>query len=55
MIPLASDYTLLRKVRNSMGPFNIPWVTFLAFVVIDVSILIAIIWALVDIKREQQL
>jgi hypothetical protein len=37
-----------------VGPFNFPWLTFLAFVVIDVSILIAIIWALNDIKREKQ-
>ena len=37
-----------------MGPFNFPWLTFLAFVVVDVSIVIAIIWALVDIRRERQ-
>jgi hypothetical protein len=37
-----------------MGPFNFPWLTFLAFIVIDISILIAIIWALIDIRREQK-
>jgi hypothetical protein len=37
-----------------MGPFNFPWLTFLAFVVIDISILIAIVWALIDIRRERQ-
>lgn len=37
-----------------MGPFDFPWLTFLAFVVIDISILIAIVWALIDIRRERQ-
>ena len=37
-----------------MGPFNFPWLTFLAFIVIDISILIAIVWALIDIRRELQ-
>ena len=37
-----------------VGPFNFPWLTFLAFIVIDISILIAIVWALIDIRREQQ-
>ena len=37
-----------------MGPFNYPWLTFFAFVVIGVSIVIAISWALVDIRRERQ-
>lgn len=37
-----------------MGPYNIPWLTFTAFFVIDASILIAIIWALMDIRREKQ-
>jgi hypothetical protein len=37
-----------------VGPFNFPWLTFLAFVVIDVSIVIAIVWAIVDIRRERQ-
>jgi hypothetical protein len=37
-----------------MGPFNFPWLTFAAFFVIDISILIAIIWALLDIRREKQ-
>jgi hypothetical protein len=37
-----------------VGPYGFPWLTFTAFVVIDISILIAIIWALVDIRRERQ-
>jgi hypothetical protein len=37
-----------------MGPFNFPWLTFLAFVVVDISILVAVIWALVDIRRERK-
>lgn len=35
-----------------MGPFNMPWLTFLAFVVIDLSIVIAIVWALLDIRKD---
>jgi hypothetical protein len=36
-----------------MGPLNMPWPTFLAFVVINISIIIAAVWALVDIRRER--
>lgn len=38
-----------------MGPLNTPWLTFLAFVVTDVSILIAVIWALADWKRDREI
>lgn len=31
-----------------MGPFAMPWLTFLAFVVTGASILAAILWALLD-------
>ena len=31
-----------------MGPFSMPWLTFLAFVVTGASILAAIAWALLD-------
>lgn len=31
-----------------MGPFNMPWLTFAAFVVTAVSIVLAVIWAVLD-------
>lgn len=37
-----------------MGPFNMPWLTFLAFVVIDVSFVVAVVWALLDIRRDRE-
>jgi hypothetical protein len=36
-----------------MGPFNFPLLTFLAFVVTAASILLAVVWALVDRRREE--
>ena len=35
-----------------MGPFNFPWPTFLAFVVIGASIVVAVVWAALDIRGE---
>ncbi len=35
-----------------MGPFNMPWLTFSAFIVIDVSILIAVLWAVLDMRKD---
>ena len=35
-----------------MGPFNMPWSTFLAFVVTAASIVAAILWAVIDRKRD---
>ena len=35
-----------------MGPFNMPWLTFMAFIVIDISIVAAIAWAVYDIKKH---
>ncbi len=35
-----------------MGPFNMPWMTFSAFIVIGASIAISIIWAINDIRKE---
>ena len=35
-----------------MGPFNMPWLTFSAFIVIDISILAAIVWAVMDIMKD---
>ena len=42
------------RERLDVGPFNFPWPTFLAFVVIDVSVVIAVVWAVLDIRRERQ-
>ena len=36
-----------------MGPFNIPWMTFLAFVVTGASVIAAIIWALRKGARDE--
>lgn len=36
-----------------MGPFNFPWLTFLAFVVTAASILLAVVWAVLDRRREE--
>ena len=35
-----------------MGPFNMPWMTFAAFIVIGVSIAASIIWAINDIRKD---
>ena len=35
-----------------MGPFNLPWSTFLAYVVIGASVGIAVLWAVLDKKKE---
>ena len=34
-----------------MGPFNMPWLTFAAFVVTAASIVLAIVWAALDRER----
>jgi len=34
-----------------MGPFNFPWLTFTPFIVIGISILAAVLWALNDIRK----
>ena len=31
-----------------MGPFNMPWLTFMAFVVTAASIVLAVVWAALD-------
>ncbi len=36
-----------------MGPFNFPWLTFLAFAVTAASILLAVVWAILDRRREE--
>jgi hypothetical protein len=35
-----------------MGPWNMPWMTFIAIIVIIVSALIAAVWAIVDIRKD---
>jgi hypothetical protein len=35
-----------------MGPFNMPWLTFAAILVVAASIAVAILWALHDRKRN---
>ena len=35
-----------------MGPFNMPWLTFLAIVVTAASIIAAVFWALADRGRD---
>ncbi|MCK4538274.1 MAG: hypothetical protein KAV42_05700 [Candidatus Krumholzibacteria bacterium] len=37
-----------------MGPFNMPWLTFSAFIVVDISVLIAIIWVVMDIRKHPE-
>ena len=37
-----------------MGPFNMPWLTFWAFIVVAASILGAIPWAVNDISKEKK-
>ncbi len=37
-----------------MGPFNMPWLTFAAFIVTGGSIVIAILWAVTDLKRGEK-
>ena len=37
-----------------MGPFNFPWMTFLAFVVTGASVVAAIVWALGDRGRDRR-
>ena len=37
-----------------MGPFNFPWLTFLAFVVAAASVVLAVVWAVLDRRQEKQ-
>ena len=37
-----------------MAPFHLPWSTFGAFLVLGGTILLALVWALVDNIREQE-
>lgn len=37
-----------------MGPFNMPWLTFSAFLVIHLSIVIAVVWAVRDINNSDE-
>lgn len=37
-----------------MGPFNFPWLTFLAFVVTAASIVLAVAWAAIDRRRREE-
>jgi hypothetical protein len=37
-----------------MGPFNMPWLTFSAFIVINISIVAAIVWAVMDIMKDPE-
>jgi hypothetical protein len=36
-----------------MGPFHLPWSTFLAFVVVLAGIVIAVAWALKEKKQDK--
>jgi hypothetical protein len=44
-------YIKPRQVMK-MGPFNIPWSTFTAFIVIGGSFIIALAWAIIDTRRD---
>jgi hypothetical protein len=37
-----------------MAPFHMPWLTFGAFLVLGATILLALVWALVDRARDRQ-
>ena len=37
-----------------MAPFNMPWLTFGAFLVLGGTILLALVWALWDKKHEER-
>ena len=37
-----------------MGPFNFPWMTFLAFVVTGASVLVALHWALREDVKDRR-
>lgn len=37
-----------------MGPWNMPWMTFAAVAVIIASAVIAVVWAVVDIRKERE-
>ena len=37
-----------------MGPFNMPWLTFAAFVVTAASIVLAVVWAALDRERKDE-
>lgn len=37
-----------------MAPFNLPWLTFSAFLVLAGTILLALVWAAIDKARDQE-
>ena len=44
-------YALYREVER-MAPFHLPWLTFGAFLVLGGTIVLALVWALVDKARD---
>jgi len=49
--PRGADAATEAKGRY-MGPFNFPWMTFMAFVVTGASVVIALVWALRGRDRQ---
>lgn len=43
---------MTRTERYPMAPFNLPWSTFGAFVVLAATIVLAVVWALWDRARD---
>ena len=37
-----------------MAPFHMPWITFGAFLVLAGTIVLAVVWALIDKARDRQ-
>lgn len=37
-----------------MAPFHLPWITFGAFLVLGGTIILAFVWALVDLARDRK-
>jgi hypothetical protein len=37
-----------------MAPFHLPWLTFGAFLVLGGTILLALVWALLDKRKEER-
>jgi hypothetical protein len=37
-----------------MAPFHLPWPTFGAFLVLGGTLVLAFVWAMVDLRRDQR-
>lgn len=48
-----SIYSFLEFERGAMGPFQTPWLTFFAWIVIGGTVLMAIVWSIWGFRKGE--